>query len=280
MPADQRSNSLGRAGASTAGPSYSSRRDLVREGFDPISIVSHRRLAARSGVPLPHGTARTIGPMAAETPHRHTNRLAGETSPYLLQHAHNPVDWHPWGPEALARARELDRPIFLSIGYAACHWCHVMERESFEDDDHGRAAQRLVRRDQGRPRGAARPRRAVHGRGAGDDGPGRLADERVPDAGRQAVLRRHLLPGHAAPRHAVVPAGARGRAPGVDRPAGRGRACRRPASSRRWSRTSGPGPRMAACPAGRCSTPRPCWPTSSSTPSTAAGAGRPSSPSR
>ena len=61
------------------------------------------------------------------------NRLAGETSPYLLQHAHNPVDWYPWGPEALARARELDRPIFLSIGYAACHWCHVMERESFED---------------------------------------------------------------------------------------------------------------------------------------------------
>ena len=62
------------------------------------------------------------------------NRLAGETSPYLLAHAHNPVDWYPWGPEALARAAELDRPVFLSIGYAACHWCHVMERESFEDD--------------------------------------------------------------------------------------------------------------------------------------------------
>jgi hypothetical protein len=65
---------------------------------------------------------------------RHTNRLAGETSPYLLQHAHNPVDWFPWGPDALARAKLLDRPIFLSIGYAACHWCHVMERESFEDE--------------------------------------------------------------------------------------------------------------------------------------------------
>ena len=62
------------------------------------------------------------------------NRLAGETSPYLLQHAHNPVDWFPWGPDALARAKLLDRPIFLSIGYAACHWCHVMERESFEDE--------------------------------------------------------------------------------------------------------------------------------------------------
>ena len=63
-----------------------------------------------------------------------SNRLAGETSPYLLQHANNPVDWFPWGPDALARAKLLDRPIFLSIGYAACHWCHVMERESFEDE--------------------------------------------------------------------------------------------------------------------------------------------------
>jgi len=62
------------------------------------------------------------------------NRLAHETSPYLLQHANNPVDWYPWGPEALARARDEDRPILLSIGYAACHWCHVMEHESFEDD--------------------------------------------------------------------------------------------------------------------------------------------------
>ena len=63
------------------------------------------------------------------------NRLAGETSPYLLQHAHNPVDWFPWGPEALAKAKAEDRPIFLSIGYSACHWCHVMERESFENPD-------------------------------------------------------------------------------------------------------------------------------------------------
>jgi uncharacterized protein YyaL (SSP411 family) len=61
------------------------------------------------------------------------NRLASETSPYLLQHKDNPVDWHPWGPEALELARELDCPILLSVGYSACHWCHVMERESFED---------------------------------------------------------------------------------------------------------------------------------------------------
>jgi uncharacterized protein len=65
---------------------------------------------------------------------RRVNRLAAETSPYLLQHADNPVDWYPWGDEALARARDDDKPILLSVGYAACHWCHVMEHESFEDD--------------------------------------------------------------------------------------------------------------------------------------------------
>lgn len=63
------------------------------------------------------------------------NRLRNETSPYLLQHAHNPVDWYPWGEEALRRAKEEDKPILVSIGYAACHWCHVMERESFENDE-------------------------------------------------------------------------------------------------------------------------------------------------
>ncbi|HYS07979.1 MAG TPA: thioredoxin domain-containing protein [Myxococcales bacterium] len=66
---------------------------------------------------------------------RWTNRLAMESSPYLLQHAHNPVDWRPWGDEAFAAARALDRPIFLSVGYATCHWCHVMEEESFESED-------------------------------------------------------------------------------------------------------------------------------------------------
>ncbi len=64
----------------------------------------------------------------------HTNQLANEKSPYLLQHAHNPVDWFAWGPEAFEKARAEDKPIFLSIGYSTCHWCHVMERESFEND--------------------------------------------------------------------------------------------------------------------------------------------------
>ena len=65
---------------------------------------------------------------------RKTNRLADEQSPYLRQHALNPVDWYPWGDEALEKARRENRPILLSIGYSACHWCHVMERESFEND--------------------------------------------------------------------------------------------------------------------------------------------------
>ena len=65
----------------------------------------------------------------------YSNRLTLETSPYLLQHANNPVDWFPWGKEALDKAQQKDLPILLSIGYSACHWCHVMERESFENED-------------------------------------------------------------------------------------------------------------------------------------------------
>src|SRR5690349_17422984 len=80
--------------------------------------------------PVP-GTPTMSGTADAPAP----NRLANESSLYLRQHAQNPVDWYPWGPEALDRARRLDRPIFLSVGYSACHWCHVMEHESFEDPD-------------------------------------------------------------------------------------------------------------------------------------------------
>jgi uncharacterized protein YyaL (SSP411 family) len=67
--------------------------------------------------------------------HKYTNALINETSPYLLQHAHNPVQWHPWSDEALQKARDEDKPILLSIGYSSCHWCHVMERESFENEE-------------------------------------------------------------------------------------------------------------------------------------------------
>ena len=92
-----------------------------------------------------------------------TNRLADATSPYLLQHADNPVDWWEWCDEAFAEARRRDVPVLLSVGYAACHWCHVMAHESFEDDDRRAVLNERLRRDQGRPRGAARHRRGLHG---------------------------------------------------------------------------------------------------------------------
>jgi uncharacterized protein YyaL (SSP411 family) len=73
-----------------------------------------------------------------QSPKKHTNHLINETSPYLLQHAHNPVDWYPWGEEAFAKAKAEDKPVLVSIGYSACHWCHVMEHESFEDEETAR----------------------------------------------------------------------------------------------------------------------------------------------
>lgn len=81
--------------------------------------------------------------MTAEPSNAHENRLAHETSPYLLQHRHNPVDWRPWGPEALNEAKETNKPILLSVGYAACHWCHVMAHESFEDEATARVMNEL-----------------------------------------------------------------------------------------------------------------------------------------
>jgi uncharacterized protein len=81
--------------------------------------------------------------MSAPSNPAHQNRLAGETSPYLLQHQHNPVDWWPWSPEALGEAQRSNRPILLSVGYAACHWCHVMAHESFEDDATARVMNEL-----------------------------------------------------------------------------------------------------------------------------------------
>src|SRR5256885_3881035 len=66
---------------------------------------------------------------------QHSNRLIHESSPYLLQHAHNQVDWYAWGPEAFEAARRLNKPIFLSVGYSTCYWCHVMERQSFENEE-------------------------------------------------------------------------------------------------------------------------------------------------
>ena len=96
------------------------------------------------------------------------NRLARERSPYLLQHATNPVDWFPWGAEAFEKARAENKPIFLSIGYSTCHWCHVMEHESFENRGDRGGAERTFRVDQGRSRRTARRRSRLHDVRAGD----------------------------------------------------------------------------------------------------------------
>src|SRR4051794_25609867 len=80
-------------------------------------------------------TDTTQSDAGAQPPHQHTNRLSAETSPYLLQHQHNPVDWYPWGEAAFEAARQQNKPIFLSVGYSTCYWCHVMERQSFEKPD-------------------------------------------------------------------------------------------------------------------------------------------------
>ena len=107
------------------------------------------------------------------------NRLGQETSPYLRQHAGNPVDWYPWGPDALAAARLRDVPILLSIGYSACHWCHVMAHESFEDEataatmNAGFVCIKVDREE--------RPGRRLHlhGGGSGGHGQRRMADDGV-----------------------------------------------------------------------------------------------------
>ncbi|PON96626.1 Spermatogenesis-associated protein [Trema orientale] len=95
----------------------------------PFSPISHRPICALKVLSMAEHKSKQTSQS-----HKHTNRLAAEHSPYLLQHAHNPVDWYPWGEEAFAEARKRDVPIFLSIGYSTCHWCHVMEVESFEDE--------------------------------------------------------------------------------------------------------------------------------------------------
>ncbi len=92
-------------------------------------------IAAQEAKEPPASTSASDESHESEGSSRFQNRLAKESSPYLLQHAHNPVDWYPWGDEAFAKAKREDKMIFLSVGYAACHWCHVMERESFTDPE-------------------------------------------------------------------------------------------------------------------------------------------------
>ena len=132
------------------------------------------------------------------------NRLINETSPYLLQHAHNPVDWYPWGAEAFEKAAAEDKPVLVSIGYAACHWCHVMEHESFEDEQAARLMNELlvaIKVDREERPGY---RQHLHERCSADAWTRRLAAQRVPDAGRASILRRHVFPADRPQRDAVV----------------------------------------------------------------------------
>jgi len=105
----------------------------VLVAFGGLAALATIVLAQEPGAVEPKENGDVTTTTASET--RPANRLIHETSPYLLQHAHNPVDWYPWGDEALARARDENKPIFLSVGYSACHWCHVMEEESFENEE-------------------------------------------------------------------------------------------------------------------------------------------------
>src|SRR5690348_1259989 len=95
-----------------------------------VAALAARAPSGHAGRAAPLALVATLAGGAHQT--RRANRLVHEQSPYLLQHRDNPVDWYPWGEEAFARARSEDKPIFLSIGYSTCHWCHVMEHESFE----------------------------------------------------------------------------------------------------------------------------------------------------
>ncbi|MFP6596706.1 MAG: thioredoxin domain-containing protein [Candidatus Hydrogenedentota bacterium] len=123
-------------------------RNIFRVGLFTTAVVSTVAFCACSNAPSVSTTALEIQDAQEEviqegslsvrqevSEHKYTNRLAEETSPYLLQHAHNPVNWYPWGEEALSKAKAENKPIFLSVGYSSCHWCHVMEHECFEDEE-------------------------------------------------------------------------------------------------------------------------------------------------
>ena len=169
--------------------------DPKSENSDPTSDLRPlssdlRPLTSVRGLTFP---AHQITPGRDAMTDRTPNRLIDETSPYLLQHAYNPVDWHPWGDEAFTLAAEQDKPVFLSVGYSACHWCHVMEHESFENAEIAGLMNRVVRLHQGRSRRASRRRSDLHVGRPVDDAARRLADVGVSHARQTSVLRRHLL---------------------------------------------------------------------------------------
>ena len=204
------------------------------------------------------------------------NRLAQAASAYLKSAAHQPIHWYPWSAEAFAAAREADRPVLLDIGAVWCHWCHVMDGESYEDPALAGYLNEQLRLHQGGSRRAARRGRALPARGPGDHRAGRLAAHRLPHPGGRGVLRRHLLPSGREVRPARLPHRARQRARGLPGPAGPGtlagpgdppgggRAPRRgrPGTRRRRACSRRPSARWLASSTGRtaASAPSPSFP--------------------
>ena len=245
-----------------------------------VAVLRSLRTRRRSGAARCAPTAPPDAPPATPSRGRWrggygrdmANRLGDATCPYLLQHADNPVDWWPWSAEAFAEAKRRDVPVLISVGYAACHWCHVMAHESFEDESVGAADERQLRADQGGPRGAPRRRRRLHDRDPGDDRAGRLADDGLRHA--RTATRSSAAPTSRRPnfvrllqsvttawreqREAVAAPGRRG-----------GRGDRRRAGRRRPDRPARPP---------SCSTPRPTSSPRSTTRRTAGSAARPKFP--
>ena len=150
----------------------SSRRSMGRHPTAPAGRpVPPRALGPRAGGSAGPAGAVAFAPVSRPTPTRREPTGVGD-EPYLRQHADNPVDWYPWGEDAFARARAEDRPVLLSVGYSACHWCHVMAHESFEDEPNAAVAECHFRRREGRPGGASRRGRRLHGGGQAMTGRG------------------------------------------------------------------------------------------------------------
>ena len=155
-------------------------------------------------VSFPSSFSFAAGPQSSpEDKWQYTNHLINETSPYLLQHAHNPVEWYPWDEEAFAKARKENKSIFLSIGYSTCHWCHVMERESYSDPEIAANHERQLCQHQSRPRRTPGCRQYLHDLRPGDYRQWRLAYERLADAGSQTFCWRDLFPCEGAARPAL-----------------------------------------------------------------------------
>ena len=242
---------LARSGARAAVPpdaAHSPRRRfragrVRRDGLKSAS-ARQRPARCRGNDSCQSGRAALIRPRIGAAKIAHDQSPRGRDEPVSAQqHADNPVDWHPWGEEALALARREGKPILLSVGYSACHWCHVMAHESFEDPEVAAAMNARFRQHQGRSRGASGPRPDLPDRACAADPPlGRLAAHDVPHARRRAVLRRHVFSARGPLRLAGIPRAAA---------AGRRRLSRAGRRDRRAGRAAQGRARESGTPTGR-----------------------------